>query len=109
MKYKWSTVTYVLLKSRLFYLDGNEGHLSLTCAIRLLSITHIEIRTEKNNKQDFFLSKVATTSVEEIPRMHYELLVSVSRVLIANQKQEGIQFLVRHVQDGKAADLATLF
>ncbi|CAF1346130.1 unnamed protein product [Rotaria sordida] len=39
---------------------------------------------------------------EEIPRTSNELLLSVSRALIASPKQEGIQLLVRHVQDGKA-------
>lgn len=39
---------------------------------------------------------------EEIPRTSDELLLSVSRALIANPKQEEIKLLARHVQDGKA-------
>ncbi len=46
---------------------------------------------------------------EEIPRTNDELLLSVPRALIANPKQEGIQLLVRHVQDGKTVSFATLF
>jgi hypothetical protein len=47
--------------------------------------------------------------IEEIPRTNDELLLSVSRASIANPKQQGIQFLVRHVQDGKTISFATLF
>ncbi|CAF1309551.1 unnamed protein product [Rotaria sordida] len=39
---------------------------------------------------------------EEISRTSDELLLSVSRALIASPKQEGIPLLVRHVQDGKS-------
>lgn len=46
---------------------------------------------------------------EEIPRTSDELLLSGSRALIANPKHEGIQLLVRHVENGRAVGFATLF
>ena len=46
---------------------------------------------------------------EQIPQTSDELLLSCSRALIADPNHEGMQLLVRHVENGKAVGFATLF